>query len=75
MWEQEARDYLQGYITGGTIFTGDLIGLDEQNTTAIAIVIMSDGLVPAKAVEKYFFLAKRNDVISFYEMDRLPSRV
>ena len=74
MWEQEARDFLQSYISGGTIWTGDLVGVNDTNETAIAIVIMSDGGTPEKAVEKYFFLVKRNEVINFYEMDRLPSR-
>ncbi len=74
MWQDEAQAFLQSYISGGTIWTGDLVGVNDTSETAIAIVIMSDGGVPEKAVEKYFFICKRNDVINFYEMDRLPSR-
>jgi hypothetical protein len=74
MWEQEASTFLQSYINDGTIWTGNLVGVDNTNETAVAIVIMSDGLVPPKAVEKYFFIVKRNETISFFEMDRLPTR-
>jgi hypothetical protein len=74
MWQDEAQQFLQSYITNGTIFTGDLVGVNDTSETAVAIVIMSDHGTPEKAVEKYFFIVKRNSVISFYEMDRLPSR-
>lgn len=74
MWEQEVKTFLYGYITGGTIWTGDLVGINANDESAIAIVIMSDGGTPEKAVEKFFFLKKIAGVINFYEMDRLPSR-
>lgn len=74
MWEQEARTFLMGFVTGGTIWTGDLVGVNENDNSAIAIVIMSDGGDPPKAVEKYYFLKKIGLEIKFYEMDRLPSR-
>ncbi len=75
MWQDEAQAFLQSYISSGTIWSGYLTGINEQDQTAIAIVIMSNGLIPEKAVEKYYFLVKRNDVINFHEMDRLPSRI
>lgn len=71
MWKQEAQSFLQSFIDNGTILQGNLIGINDG--TAIAIVIMLDTLVtPNKAVEKYYFLKKRESSIDFYEMDRLP---
>lgn len=72
MWEQEVKAFLENYITNNIIWTGDLIGINENTNSAIAVVIMSDGGTPEKAVEKYFFLKKIDSVINFYEMDRLP---
>jgi len=73
-WEEEAKAFLQSFITNGTIFNGNLIGIDDFSQTAIAVVVMSDGGTPIKAIEKYYYIKKINTTINFYEMDRLPSR-
>lgn len=75
MWEQEAREYLMSFITDGSIFSGDLTGINDNGVTATAtaIVVKLDTNT-GKAVEKYFFIVKKDSVKTFYEMDKLPTR-
>jgi len=63
MFEQEAIQYLNGLITGGTLLTGSLVGVSEEQLTAKAMVtILLNGLTK----ETFILIKKINEVFSWY---------
>lgn len=62
-FEQESNQYLVELISGGTILSGDLIGVSEGQFVAKAIASF---LISGQVKEKIIMIKKTNDVLSWY---------
>jgi hypothetical protein len=72
-FQEDLIALLEGFVSTNVILNYQISDLDETHETGAAIVYMVN-VSTDKVEELYFYVWRRNNVMSYKPMDRLPSR-
>lgn len=72
-FQEELTTFLDSFVTNNVILNYQISDLDENHQTGAAIVYMVN-VSTDKVEELYFYIWKRDDIMNYKPMDRLPLR-